>query len=115
MIQIPISTKEHPESQFQTFIDISLPEKTILKSRRPKKKMCIRGASSCILNKLCDKIQLGLNVLKWNIDLGDDHLILRGGWHFLVRTDYFRVNRGQNIYFQPQQIYEKAKKKKKGG
>ena len=28
---------------------------------------------------------------------------------------YFRVNRGQNTYFQPQQIFEKAKKKKKKG
>ena len=47
-----------------------------------------------------------------------------GGWHFwsgqiinfhhvLGRKIYFRVNRGQNIYFQPQQIFEKAKKKKK--
>ena len=36
----------------------------------------------------------------------------------LGRKIYFRVNRGQNIYFQPQQIFENAKKKeekKKGG
>ena len=47
-----------------------------------------------------------------------------GGWHFwsgkiiyflpvLGRKIYLRVNRGQNIYFQPQQFFEKAKKKKK--
>ena len=47
-----------------------------------------------------------------------------GGWHFwsrqiiyfhhvLGRKIYCRVNRGHNIYFQPQQIFEKAKKKKK--
>ena len=46
-----------------------------------------------------------------------------GGWHFwsgqiiyfhhvLGRKIYFRVNQGQNIYFHPQQIFEKAKKKK---
>ena len=33
--------------------------------------------------------------------------------HVLGRKIYFRVNRGQNLYFQPQQILEKAKKKKK--
>ena len=33
--------------------------------------------------------------------------------HVLGRKIYFRVNRGQNIYFQSQQIFEKAKKKKK--
>ena len=49
--------------------------------------------------------------------LGDDHLILKGGglvfWsrqiiyfhHGFDRKIYFRVNRGQNIYFQPQQIF----------
>ena len=60
--------------------------------------------------------------------LGDDHFILRGGGGgadtfgrdilFISITcsagkNYIRVNRGQNIYFQPQQIFEKAKKKKK--
>ena len=48
-----------------------------------------------------------------------------GGLSLLVGTDYLlssraRQNQGQNIYFQPQQIFEKAKKqktktKKKGG
>ena len=52
-----------------------------------------------------------------------------GGWHFwsgqiiyfhyvLGRKICFRVNRGQKIYFQPQQIFEKSKtkiRKKKGG
>ena len=33
-----------------------------------------------------------------------------------ITGNLFRVNRGQNIYFQQQQIFEKAKKKiKKGG
>ena len=36
--------------------------------------------------------------------------------HRLGRKIHFRVNRGrQNIYFQPQQFFEKAKKKKKRG
>ena len=62
-------------------------------------------------------------------DLGDDHLILRGGgagkfgWDrlFIFIADSagefiyrYIVNRGQNIYFQPQQIFEKAKIKKGG-
>ena len=36
--------------------------------------------------------------------------------HVLSRKIYFQVNRGQNIYFQPQQILKKAKQKleKKG-
>ena len=61
------------------------------------------------------------------IPLRDDHLILRGGGlAHLVGEDYlfssnarpeylFPGSRGQNIYFQPQQIFEKAKKKKRGG
>ena len=62
------------------------------------------------------------------IPLGDDQFDAwwEGGWHFwsrkiiyfhhvLGRKIYFRVNRGQNIYFQPQLIFEKAKKKKQRG
>ena len=58
--------------------------------------------------------------------LGGDHLILRGwGWqrpgHIIYfqrelgRKIDFQEHQGQNIYFHPQQFFEKSKKKGGGG
>ena len=50
---------------FQTFTDISLPEKLIWKSRRSQNKTFIRGASPGIPYELWDKHAIGWR--RWNI------------------------------------------------
>ena len=50
--KIPVSTIELPWRRFQSFRDISLPEKLIGKSQRPHNKTFIRGASPCVSDEL---------------------------------------------------------------
>ena len=49
LCQCPI---ELPKRRFQTFLDISLPEKLIGKSHRPQNKTFIRGASPGVSDEL---------------------------------------------------------------
>ena len=57
--KIPVPTIELPKRRFQTFLDISLPEKLIGKSHRPQNKTFIRGASPGVSDKLRDKNAIG--------------------------------------------------------
>ena len=57
--EIPVPTIELPSRRFQTFLDISMPEKLIGKSHRPQNKTFIRGASPGVSDKLCDKNTIG--------------------------------------------------------
>ena len=57
--KIPVPTIELPKWRFQTFLDISLPEKLIGKSHRPQNKTFIRGASPGVSDELWDKNVIG--------------------------------------------------------
>ena len=57
--KIPIPTIELPYRRFQTFLDISLPEKLIGQSHRPQNKTFIRGASPGVSDELWDKNAIG--------------------------------------------------------
>ena len=50
--KIPVMTIVLPWRRFQTFLDISLPEKLIGKSHRPKNKTFIRVASPGVSDEL---------------------------------------------------------------
>ena len=50
--KIPVPTIELPYRRFQTFLDISLPEKLIGKSHRPQNITFIKGASPGVSDKL---------------------------------------------------------------
>ena len=63
--KIPVSTIKLPQWRFQAFLDVSLFEKLIWKSRRPQDKTSIRGASPGISYKLRNKVAIGGR--GWNI------------------------------------------------
>ena len=54
-----VPTIELPKRRFQTFLDVSLPEKLIGKSHRPQNKIFIRGASPGVSDELWDKNAIG--------------------------------------------------------
>ena len=63
--KIPVSTIKLPQWRFQAFLDVSLFEKLIWKSRRPQDKTSIRGASPGIPYKLRNEDAIGGR--GWNI------------------------------------------------
>ena len=63
--KIPVSTIKLPKSRFQAFFDVSLFEKLIWKSRRPRDKTSLWGASPGISYKLRNKDAIG--GWGWNI------------------------------------------------
>ena len=63
--KIPVSTIKLPQWRFQAFLDVSLFEKLIWKSRHPQDKTSIRGASPGISYKLRNKDAIGGR--GWNI------------------------------------------------
>ena len=63
--KIPVSTIKLPKWRFQAFLDVSLFEKLIWRSRRSQDKISIRGASPGIAYKLRNKDAIGGR--SWNI------------------------------------------------
>ena len=63
--KIPVPTIELPQRRFQTFLDISLPEKLIGKSLCPQNKTFIRGASPGVSDELWDKNTIGRR--RWDV------------------------------------------------
>ena len=63
--KIPVPTIELPKRRFQTFLDISLPEKLIGKSHRTQNKTFIRGASPGVSVELWDRNAIGRR--RWDV------------------------------------------------
>ena len=86
---------ELPYRRFQTFLDISLPEKLIGKSPRPQNKTFIRGASPGVSNEWRDKNAIGGR--RWdvatherkvcNMEIEIVTLVVKGSAKFSVPTD----------------------------
>ena len=93
---ISVPTIELSLRPFQTFINISLHEKVIRKSRRSQNKIFIRGASPGIPDELWDKNPIGGR--RWDVYTKEQRisdmeietvtLVVKGSAKFTVSTDW---------------------------